>query len=40
MNSIGPCLSHCYNSKYLYLIIGIVIGLFIYKFIERKKIDK
>ncbi len=34
----GPCLEHCYrvnNNKYLYLFLGIIIGILLYYFYKN-----
>jgi hypothetical protein len=42
MNSCqGPCLKHCYSkSKFQYIFIGIIIGLFISYLLKQNKKDK
>ena len=38
MSCSGPCLEHCYSkNNTLYLLIGIIIGIIINKWINYKK---
>lgn len=35
-NCQGPCLSHCYKEeKFIYLIVGFILGIIIYEIINR-----
>lgn len=34
----GPCLPHCYANKFLFLIVGIIIGILFIKNYNRKVI--
>jgi len=37
-NCSGPCLEHCYSTnKMLYLLVGIIIGFLLYKFILQQQ---
>jgi len=37
MNCLGPCLDHCCNKKYLYIFLGILIGMLLYHIYVNNK---